>query len=91
MVGVVRVISAILTFLTGGAASLIGLLLSLLPTIDVQSLPIAMPSEVSGVLGMLNVFIPFADLVTIITWWALIILLFNVFTIVRSAVMKVTK
>lgn len=84
-------ISAILTFLTGGAASLIGLLLSLLPTIDIQSLPIAMPSEVSGVLGMLNVFIPFGDLVTIITWWALIILLFNVFTIVRSVVLKVTK
>lgn len=84
-------ISTILGFITGGAASLIGLLLALLPTVDIQSLPIAMPSEVSYVLSMLNVFIPFGDLVSIITWWALLILLLNVFMIVRSVVSNVTK
>lgn len=84
-------ISAILGFITGGAASLIGLLLALLPTVDIQSLPIAMPSEVSNVLSMMNVFIPFGDLVSIITWWALLILLLNVFMIVRSVVSNMTK
>lgn len=86
-----KMVSAILGFITGGAASLIGLLLALLPTVDISSLPIAVPSEVSGVLGMLNVFIPFADLITIITWWAILLLMFNAFLIVRSVVSNVTK
>lgn len=88
---VARMISAIITFLTGGAASIIGLLLSLLPTVDISSLPIAIPTEVSGVLGMVNVFVPFGDLIAIITWWALFILLFNAFIIVRSVIANVTK
>lgn len=86
----VRMISTILSFITGGAASLIGLLLALLPTVDIQSLPIAIPSEVSNLLGMMNVFIPFGDLIAIITWWAVFILIFNAFIIVRSVVGKVT-
>lgn len=92
MVGVVlRMISAILGFITGGAASLIGLLLALLPTVDISALPIAIPGEVSSILGMINVFIPVVDLIAIITWWALLILLLNVFIIVRSVVSNVTK
>lgn len=84
-------ISAILDFITGGAASLLGLLMSLLPSVDVSSLPIAVPSQVSGVLGFLNVFIPVGDLLTILTWWAALVVFFNAFKIVSSVVRSVTK
>lgn len=84
-------LSAILSFIGGGAISLIGLLLALLPTVDVSTLPIAIPEGVSGVLGMANVFIPFADLITIITIWAGLILAVNVFYIVKSIFDSVSK
>lgn len=84
-------VSSILSFITGGAAMLIGILLSLLPSVNLSSLPILLPSQVTSVLGMVNVFIPFADLVTIITWWIALVLAYNVFMIVRSVVSSVTK
>lgn len=84
-------LSTILSFIGGGALSLVGLLLGLLPTVNISSLPIAMPTEVTGVLGMLNVFIPFGDLITIITYWATLVLALNVFYIVKSIFDKVSK
>lgn len=77
-------LSSILGFISTGALSLLGILLSLLPTVDISSLPLGIPSEVSNVLGMVNVFIPISDLIAIISWWALLIIVLNVFYIVKS-------
>lgn len=84
-------LSAILGFLGNGAGSLFGLLLALLPSIDVGSLPIALPEPVTAVMGFANVFIPFADLVSIISWWALLVLALNVFMIVSKVFSSVSK
>lgn len=84
-------LSAILGFITSGAGVLIGLLLTLLPTIDLNSLPIMAPPEVTAVLSFVNVFIPTPDLISILTWWAGLILAVNIFFIVKSVFNKVSK
>lgn len=84
-------LSAILGFLTNGAGAIIGLLLSLLPTVDIESLPIIAPPEVSAALSFANVFIPFGDLAAIIGWWALLIIAVNIFFIVQSVFGKFTR
>lgn len=71
-------ISAILGTLLGSAVQLVLLVLGLLPTIDVSALPVAVPESVRGVLSTLNWFIPFGDLVFIVTVWTAALLAVNV-------------
>ena len=71
-------ISAILGTLLGSAVQLVLLVLGLLPTIDVSALPVAVPESVRGVLSTLYWFIPFGDLVFIVTVWTAALLAVNV-------------
>lgn len=70
-------ISSIMEFVSGGALSLVSLLLSLFPVVDVSSLPIAVPDWISDSLGLINYFVPIGTMITIITVWASAILAVN--------------
>lgn len=71
-------LGTLLDFVTGAGLQLALLLLGLLPTVDVTALPIAPPSEVVAVLGMLNMFVPVGDLLAILTVWIGLVLAVNV-------------
>ena len=71
-------IGTLLDFVTGAGLQLVFLLLGLLPTVDVTALPIAPPPAVVSVLGMLNMFVPIGDLLTILTVWVGLVLAVNV-------------
>lgn len=71
-------IGTLLDFVTGAGLQLVLLLLGLLPTVDVTALPIAPPPAVVSVLGMLNMFVPIGDLLTILTVWVGLVLAVNV-------------
>lgn len=73
-------------FVTGAGLQLALLLLGLLPTVDVTALPIAPPSEVVAVLGMLNMFVPVGDLLAILTVWIGLVLAVNVALAVANLV-----
>ena len=76
----------LLDFVTGAGLQLALLLLGLLPTVDVTALPIAPPSEVVAVLGMLNMFVPVGDLLAILTVWIGLVLAVNVALAVANLV-----
>lgn len=84
-------ISAVVSFIGTGFLSLFGLVLALLPSVSVEDLPVLVPEGVSQALGFLNVFIPFADLVSIVTWWAALVLALNVFYIAYSVINRISK
>ncbi len=71
-------VSSLVDLVTGVGLQLALLLLGLLPTIDVASLPIAPPAPVLSVFGMLNLFVPIGDLLTILTVWIGAVLAANV-------------
>lgn len=79
-------LGSLLDFVTGAGLQLVLLLLGLLPTVDVASLPIAPPAEVSSVLGMLNMFVPIGDLISILTVWIGVILAVNVALVIANLV-----
>ena len=58
------------------------LLLGLLPTININDLPIQAPEAVQNVLGAVNWFVPIGDLITILTVWIFAILALNIAIIV---------
>lgn len=79
-------LGSLLDFVTGAGLQLVLLMLGLLPTIDVASLPIAPPAEVVSVLGMLNMFVPIGDLISILTVWIGVILAVNVALVIANLV-----
>ncbi len=79
-------LGTLLDFVTGAGLQLALLLLGLLPTVDVTALPIAPPSEVVAVLGMLNMFVPVGDLLAILTVWIGLVLAVNVTLAVANLV-----
>lgn len=76
-------------FLLQGGVNLLVLVLGLLPTVDVSSLPLAVPQEVSSVLGYLNWFIPIGDLITILTVWIGLVIAVNAVFFVMDIVKSV--
>ena len=70
--------ASLVDLVTGAGLQLALLLLGLLPSVDVASLPIAPPASVLDALGMLNVFLPVGDLLTILTVWVGAVLAANV-------------
>lgn len=62
----------------GGGLQLALLLLGLLPSVDVASLPLAVPQAVADVLVSLNWFVPVGDLLTILSVWIGLVLAVNV-------------
>lgn len=76
-------IADFLGFITGGALSLVLLLLGLLPTVDVSSLPIALPEPVAQALAALNWFVPIGDMISMLTWWIALLVAVNVFLFVK--------
>ncbi|MCR2036159.1 hypothetical protein [Adlercreutzia mucosicola] len=84
-------ISAIVGTLLGSAVQLVLLVLGLLPTIDVSALPVAVPDSVRGVLSTLNWFVPFGDLVGILTVWIGLVLALNVALAVAQVVSIVSR
>lgn len=62
----------------GGGLQLALLLLGLLPSVDVASLPLAVPQAVADVLTSLNWFVPVGDLLTILSVWIGLVLAVNV-------------
>ena len=82
-------VTSLIEFLTGSGLSLVLLLLELFPTLDVSSLPLAVPVPVAGALGALNWFIPIGDLVAILTAWAGVMLAVNVALVVIQFVNSV--
>lgn len=75
-------ITEFLDLLLGSGLQLVLLLLGLFPTIDVSSLPLAVPESVANVLSALNWFVPIGDLITILTVWIVAIIAVNVALIV---------
>lgn len=84
-------ISAIVGTLLGSAVQLVLLVLGLLPTIDVSALPVAVPDSARGVLSTLNWFVPFGDLVGILTVWIGLVLALNVALAVAQVVSIVSR
>lgn len=84
-------IADLLGFVTGGALSLLLLLLGLLPTVSIADLPILLPEPVRDALGALNWVVPIGDLVTILTWWIALLLAVNVFLFVKRLLDSVKK
>ena len=68
----------IVSALISGGVSLIAALFSSLPEIDMASLPLVPPKEVSDVLGFFNWFVPVADLLTIFALWVAAVLAINI-------------
>ena len=68
----------IVSALISGGVSLVAALLSFLPEIDMASLPLVPPREVSDVLGFFNWFVPVADLLTIFALWVAAVLAINI-------------
>ena len=68
----------IVSALISGGVSLIAALVSFLPEIDMASLPLVPPKEVSDVLGFFNWFVPVADLLTIFALWVAAVLAINI-------------
>lgn len=71
-------VSSLLDFVLGAGLQLVLLLLGLLPSIDIASLPIQPPQFVSDALGALNFFVPIGDMLTILTVWIGLVLVLNV-------------
>lgn len=68
----------IVSALISGGVSLVAALFSFLPEIDMESLPLVPPKEVSDVLVFFNWFVPVADLLTIFALWVAAVLAINV-------------
>ena len=68
----------IVSALISGGVSLIAALFSFLPEIDMASLPLVPPKEVSDVLGFFNWFVPVSDLLTIFALWVAAVLAINI-------------
>lgn len=68
----------IVSALISGGVSLVATLFSFLPEIDMASLPLVPPKEVSDVLGFFNWFVPVADLLTIFAVWVAAVLAINI-------------
>lgn len=68
----------IVSALISGGVSLIAALFSFLPEIDMASLPLVPPKEVSDALGFFNWFVPVADLLTIFALWVAAVLAINI-------------
>ena len=68
----------IVSALISGGVSLIAALFSFLPEIDMASLPLVPPKEVSDVLGFFNWFVPVVDLLTIFALWVAAVLAINI-------------
>lgn len=84
-------VTSVISLLTGGVLSIVGLLLALFPTVSLSSLPIGAPQWVTDSLGLINYFISISDLLTIITVWALAVLAVNVAMIVSRMVSSIKK
>lgn len=68
----------IVSMLISGGVSLLAALFDFLPEIDLSSIPIVPPKEVSDVLGFFNWFVPVADLLTIFAVWVAAVLAINI-------------
>lgn len=68
----------IVSTLISGGVSLLAALFGFLPEIDLSSIPIVPPKEVSDVLGFFNWFVPVADLLTIFAVWVAAVLAINI-------------
>lgn len=84
-------IADLVGFLTGGALSLVLLLLGLLPTVSIADLPILLPDSVRDALGALNWFVPISDMLSMLTWWIALLLAVNGFLIVKHLLDSVKK
>ena len=84
-------LSALVDSLLSGGMHVLVLLLGLLPSIDVSSLPLAVPDAVSNALGNLNWFIPIGDLLSILSVWIGLLLAVNIAIFVMGIVSSVKK
>lgn len=84
-------LSSLVDALLSGGMHILTLLLGLLPSVDVASLPLAVPASVSNALGNLNWFIPIGDLLSILTVWIGLLLAVNVAIFVMGVVNSVKK
>lgn len=82
-------ITGLIDFIMGGALQFVLLLLGLLPSVDVASLPLSMPEGVSDALSALNWFVPIGDLLTILSVWIGLVLAVNVAMIVQRLISTV--
>ena len=71
-------ITGLVDLIMGGGLQLALLLLGLLPSVDVASLPLAVPQAVADVLASLDWFVPVGDLLTILSVWIGLVLAVNV-------------
>lgn len=74
-----------------GLVSIATSLLMLLPQVDVSTFGIEPNESISGVLSVLNVFIPIKQIVVILGIWAGIILTTNVVFMIKGITNKITK
>ena len=84
-------VSSVLGTLIGGILALFMLVLGLLPTIDVSTLPIALPEPVSRSLSAINWFIPVDTLLTVLTVWIGLLIVLNAVLLIMHVVQSVTK
>lgn len=75
-------ITGAIDLIIGNGIQFFVLLLGLLPTININDLPIQAPEAVQNVLGAVNWFVPIGDLITILTVWIFAILALNIAIIV---------
>lgn len=74
-----------------GLVSIATSLLMLLPQVDIRTFGIEPNESISGVLSVLNVFIPIKQIVVILGIWAGIILTTNVVFMIKGITNKITK
>lgn len=84
-------VASALSGLLTGLLSLFGLLLGLLPTIDVSALPVAIPAPIAQSLAALNWFVPVGTLLSVLTLWIALLLAFNAFLLVAHVLQAVTR
>lgn len=72
----------------GGIISFVTMLFSLLPHVNIEDLPIGVPSSVSGVLSVLNLFCPIGDMLFILSIWIFALILFNMISIFSEVLEK---
>lgn len=75
-------ITGAIDLIIGNGIQFFVLLLGLLPTININDLPIQAPEAVQNVLGAVNWFVPIGDLITILTVWIFAVLALNIAIIV---------
>lgn len=80
-----------LQFIGDGFFSIIGILLSLLPTLNIASYASAFEGSIfSTVIGWVNWFIPVGEMLAVLTAWSVAILAYNAYLAMRNNISLVS-